>query len=68
MKATTLQHQGHVPGRARRAVGVTCARVRATRLSTFWHADAAYVGNGTPGLMGFTSIKRPARHLGKRST
>jgi hypothetical protein len=60
-------HQGHVPGSARRAVGVACVRDRATRVPNFWHL--VYVGgNGTPALMGFTSIKRPARHLGSRST
>jgi len=60
-------HQGHVPGSARRAVGDACVRNRATRVPTLWHL-AAYVGNGTPAPMGFTSIKRPARPLGKRST
>jgi len=69
----TTQELGQTPGRTRLgAVGHPSARC--------WHrvplaspatatnlANMPYVGTATVGK-GFGSIKRPARHLGKRST
>jgi hypothetical protein len=63
MTMTTTQHLGHVAGRARRIA------------PSSWRAAAAFGGRGTTGVdMGVVSVnlcttgKRPARHLGSRST
>jgi hypothetical protein len=71
-------HQGHVPGRARRAVA--CVRPVCTR--SLWPvsrlalrangysaaANPATDAGTATAMVGFTTIKRPARHLDPRST
>ena len=76
MTMTTL-HLGQAPGRARRsAVSRHAWRPESLPAAAFHACDttSGYLGDTTDftgnlaGVMGFTTIKRPARHLARRST
>lgn len=79
----TTQHLGSKPGRARLGACGPRTAIHAVDgcWSREWHvfaltsaaarttvATMPYVGGNPAGNQGFDSIKRPARHLGTRST